>query len=47
MVFRVDFGTILADRQTLGLRETVLGKEHPFTTRSKNDRAGMLMGQGK
>jgi hypothetical protein len=47
MIFRVDFGTVLAERQTLGLRETVLGKEHPFTTRSKNDLAGVLRGQGK
>jgi hypothetical protein len=47
MIFRVDFGTVLADRQTLGLRETVLGKERASTTRSKNDLAGVLRGQGK
>jgi hypothetical protein len=47
MIFRVDFGTVLADRQTLRLRETVLGKERASTTRSKNDLAGVLSGQGK
>jgi hypothetical protein len=47
MIFRVDFGTVLADRQTLRLRETVLGKERASTTRSKNDLAGVQRGQGK
>lgn len=46
-IFRVDFGAVLANRQTLGLRETVQGKEHLFTTRSKHDLSGVLVGQGK
>ena len=47
MIFRVDFGIVLADRQTLGLRQMVLGKEHPSITRGKNDLARVLRGQGK
>src|SRR5436305_1325941 len=34
-------------RQALGLRETVLGKEHPDTLRSMNNLAVVLSGQGK
>ena len=34
-------------RQELGLRETVFGKEHPDTLTSMNNLAGMLRDQGK
>ena len=34
-------------RQTLTLRETVLGKEHPNTLTSMNNLAGVLSHQGK
>jgi prophage maintenance system killer protein len=34
-------------RQALGLRETVLGKEHPYTLTSMNNLANLLSNQGK
>jgi hypothetical protein len=34
-------------RQSLGLRETVLGKEHPSTLTSTNNLASVLRDQGK
>jgi hypothetical protein len=34
-------------RQVLGLSETVLGKEHPFTLTSMNNLATVLINQGK
>jgi hypothetical protein len=34
-------------RQALGLRETVLGKEHPDTLRSMNNLATVLRDQSK
>jgi len=34
-------------RQALGLRETVLGKDHPFTLTSMNNLATVLRDQGK
>ena len=36
-----------AGGQILGLRETVLGKEHPSTLTSMNDLAMVLRDQGK
>lgn len=35
------------DRQTLRLREKVLGKEHPNALTSMNNLAGLLKSQGK
>ena len=37
----------MVQRQELGLRETVLGKEHPDTLTSVNNLAGVLRDQGK
>jgi hypothetical protein len=46
MIFRGNFGKVLADRQAIGLREKVPGKEHPSTVRSKGGLAGVVRGQG-